>query len=404
MSAHPRRFLATGHAGRSALLVPVLGALAYAGCVVAYLPLLTLFVPLRVEQIAGDTRVGLLATTMIAGAVMASIAGILFGWLSDRSLERGTGRRSWIATGLAATLLSYAGVAGARTPAMLILAVMAFQVALNVMLAPLVALLAEESPDRQNGLMSGLLAGAQPLGAAVGLMLVEATGPALPLRLAIIAVLVGLCLAPLLATPARLVADPVDQPVSAWSSDLAIAWISRLLVQVAGNVLFGYLLFFMEQFAAPAARGAVPTRVGTLIFLANLVPLPLAVLLGRWSDKTGRRKPFLMAAIALDVAGLVVMAGATDWRIAAAGFGLYSIGWVVFLTLQIGFVMQLLPNPRRRARDLGLINLSNTAPVLIGPALAWWLATAHSFSTLFLALAALSLIGGVAMLGVAGRK
>ncbi|MGQ7379006.1 MFS transporter, partial [Streptococcus suis] len=92
----------------------------------------------------------------------------LFGWLSDRLLERGTGRRYWIAAGLVATIASYAGIASARTPAMLVLSVMAFQVALNIALAPLMALLAEESPDRQNGLMSGLLAGAQPLGAAIG--------------------------------------------------------------------------------------------------------------------------------------------------------------------------------------------------------------------------------------------
>lgn len=403
MRAYPR-LLTIDRDGQPASLVPVFGALGYAGGVVAYLPLLTLFLPLRVEQIAGETRVGVLATTMIAGAVVASAAGILFGWLSDIALERGVGRRYAIAAGLVATIVSYAGVAVASTPVMLILAVMAFQVALNLMLSPLVALLAEESPDRQNGLMSGLLAGAQPLGAAVGLLLVHATAPALGLRLALIAIVVGLCLAPLLTTSARPVARMEARATSDVSADLAIAWISRLMVQVAGNVLFGYLLFFMEQFAAPGARGAVPGQVGALIFLANIVPLPLAVLLGRWSDSNGRRKPFLVAAVALDVAGLLIMAYATDWAVAAVGFGLYSIGWIVFLTLQIGFVMQLLPNPRRRGRDLGVINLANTAPVLIGPALAWWLATPQSFSTLFLALAAVSLVGGLAMVGVRGRQ
>jgi MFS family permease len=117
-----------------------------------------------------------------------------------------------------------------------------------------------------------------------------------------------------------------------------------------------------------------------------------------------RRKPFMMIAVILDAAGLVMMACATNWTSAAIGLCIYSIGWTVFLTLQIGFVMQLLPNPRRRGRDLGLINLANTAPVLIGPALAWWLATPQNFSTLFLTLAILSFVGGATMLGVTGRK
>lgn len=404
MKAPDRRSSAIVRAERPSVLVPVVGALGYAGCVVAYLPLLTLLLPLRIEQIAGEERVGVLATAMIAGAIVASIAGVVFGWLSDLTLERGIGRRSWIAAGLAATVGSYAGVAAAPTAALLICAIMAFQVALNLMLAPLVALLAEESPDRQNGLMSGLLAGAQPLGAAVGLILVNYTVPALDFRLALIAIVVGLCLAPLLATSGAAIAAPSEQAASAASADLALVWFSRLLVQVAGNVLFGYLLFFMEQFAAPGARGAVPAQVGALIFLANIIPLPLGVVLGRWSDRSGRRKPFLVGAVLLDAAGLVAMAYATDWRIAAVGFGVYSVGWIVFLTLQVGFVMQLLPNPQRRGRDLGVINLANTAPVLIGPAIAWWLATPQSFSTLLLVLAAVTVAGGAAMLGVTGRE
>lgn len=398
-----RRFSAR-RAGRSTLLVPALGALGYAGCVVAYLPLLTLLLPVRIEQIAGEARFGVLATTMIAGAAMASVSGILFGWLSDRSLQHGGGRRRWIAAGLVATIVSYAGIAGARTPAMLVLAVMAFQVALNAALAPLVALIAEESPDQRNGLMSGLLAGAQPLGAVIGPLLMAWSAWGLGLQLAVVAVIFAICLVPLLVTSARTLSQPVEPTVALWSRDLAVAWVSRLTVQIAGNVLFAFLFFYMEQFATPSARAAVPAQVGALIFLANIVPLPLAVVLGRWSDRIGRRKPFLVAASALDAAGLVVMACAHDWTVAAVGFCLYSIGWLVFLTLQIGFVMQLLPNPQRRGRDLGLINLSNTVPVLIGPALAWWLATPRSFGMLLLTLAALSLAGGVAMLGVTGRK
>ncbi len=386
--------------------LPVLGALAYAGGVVAYLPLLTLLLPLRVEQIAGEARLGVLATAMIAGAAMASVAGILFGWLSDRTLERGPGRRVWIAAGLVATIVSYAGIASARTPVMLVLAVMVFQVALNVALAPLVALLAEEIPDRQNGLMSGLLAGAPPIGAAIGPLLTGCTGPGLGLRLALIAGVVAACIVPLLATATATVAPaPIDdQPRASASPDFILAWVSRLLLQIAGNVLFAYLLFFMEQFPVPTGRGTATTQVSTLILVANIVPLPVALLVGRWSDRIGRRKPFLVVAAMLDAAGLLVMASASEWTVAAAGFLLYSTGWLVFLTLQIGFVMQLLPNPTRRGRDLGLLNLANTVPVLIGPALAWWLATPRAFGMLFVTLAGLSLAGGLAMLGVKGRR
>lgn len=389
---------------RSRTFFPLLGALAYAGGVVAYVPLLTLFLPLRVEQVAGAARFDVLAATMMAGAVMAGASGIVFGWLSDRSLERGGGRRRWILGGLVALFLSYAGVAGARTPWAIVAAVMAFQVALNAVLGPLVALLAEESADRQKGLMSGLLAGAQPFAAAIGPVLVAWTVPGLGIRLAAIAGVVAVCLVPLMLAPSMPVERAPERAVTVPRRDLAIALGARLLMQIAGNVLFAYLLFFMEEFVGPAARASVPLRVGGLLFLANFAPLPVAVLLGRWSDRIGRRKPFLIGASALAAVGLAVMGCADGWTGAATGFCLYSVGSGVFLTLQIGFAMQLLPDPRRRGRDLGIVNLSNTAPVLIGPVLIWWLATPRHLSPLLLTLAALSLAGGLAMLGVKGRR
>ena len=68
------------------------------------------------------------------------------------------------------------------------------------------------------------------------------------------------------------------------------------------------------------------------------------------------------------------------------------------------FAMQLLPTPAHRGRDLGLLNLTNTLPALLGPLLAWMLATPRDFSAVLLVLAALTLAGGLAMLGVRSRR
>jgi len=78
------------------------------------------------------------------------------------------------------------------------------------------------------------------------------------------------------------------------------------------------------------------------------------------------------------------------------------VGSAVFLALHAGYVMQLLPNPRRHGRDLGLINLTNTLPALIGPMLAWLLATPSNFAGLMMILAALTLGGGIAILAIHG--
>ena len=75
----------------------LLYALANAGGVAAYLPLLTLLLPTKMAGAAGDLRIEWLAAATFAGAVTASLANIAFGWASDL---RGS-RRSWVMVGLA---------------------------------------------------------------------------------------------------------------------------------------------------------------------------------------------------------------------------------------------------------------------------------------------------------------
>ncbi|MFN3435185.1 MAG: MFS transporter, partial [Sphingomonas sp.] len=105
-------------------------ALANIGGVIAYLPLLTLLLPVKVEGLGGEARIGVFAACATAGAVAASGANILFGWLSDRSVRRGgaagNGRRRWMAGGIVATAITYAGVALATTPAGIVAAIVVF--------------------------------------------------------------------------------------------------------------------------------------------------------------------------------------------------------------------------------------------------------------------------------------
>lgn len=375
-------------------------ALANAGGVIAYLPLLTLLLPIKVEAIAGPNRFGLLTATVVVGAIAASAANILFGWLSDRAVAKGGGRRSGVAWGLFALALGVMAVALAATPVALVAGVAAFQAGVNALLAPLLAIMADEIPDAQKGVAGGLLALGQPVAAAVGAQLVSG-GTFLPFALVVLAT--TLCVAPLLLTPHRAAGDEAIAAPRQRRLDLAVAWTARLLVQVAGAVLSLFLLFYFESVAAlpsPLLAG----RLGHLLTLAYLLPLPVAVVAGRVSDRTGRRRPVLLAAALLAAAGLVGMGVARDWTGGAWAFGAYAVGSAVFLALHAAYAMQLLPSATHRGRDLGLINLANTLPQLAGPLLAWSLATPRDFSGLMLVLAALTGGGGVLMMAVQRRQ
>ncbi|MGK6356936.1 MFS transporter [Sphingomonas sp. DT-207] len=404
-TAEPPRIPAGGSSRRPFGFLLAL-ALAYAGGTIGYLPLLSLLLPMKIQAMAGDGRIGLFTATAIAGAIAASLSNILFGWLSDRSVARGRGRRGWLAGGVIATAASYALVAAVSTPATIIIAIMIFQCAVNALLAPLLAIMADEVPDAQKGIAGGLLSVANPLASAVAAVVVTVGLPNEAAQLAAVAGAMAACALPALLTRARPV--PPEQEtrteVRVLRRDLLTAWAARLLLQVAGNMLSLYLLYYFQSVVPGAPPAELAARVSHILTLAFIIPLPIAVLIGRLSDRVGRRKPFLFAAAGIAASGLVAMAFARDWPAGAIGFGAYAIGSQIFLVLHATFAMQLLPSPEHRGRDLGLLNLTNTLPTLIGFGLAWLLATPHDFGLLMLALAGLTLCAGATVLAIQGRR
>ncbi|WP_176499103.1 MFS transporter [Sphingomonas sp. HMP9] len=382
-------------------------ALAYIGGVVGYLPLLTLLLPMEVDAVAGAGRLGVLTAIVVAGGLAASLSNIAFGWLSDRSVRRGGGRRAWLGTGGAATALSYVAIAVATSPVRLILAVAVFQVAVNALLAPLLAIMADEVPDAQKGVAGGLLAMANPVASALAAALMATAALGAAARLAVVPIVTVACMIPLLRTRAQPV-EPRGHPTVPMKAvlrcDLALAWSARLLVQIAGSALFVYLFYYLESVSPSVAPVTIAAWMGTLMIVAYTVPLPIAVLVGRFADRSGRTKPFLFAAAIVAAAGLVGMAVAYDFTSGAVAFCVYTAGASVFLALHASFAMQLLPDPRHRGRDLGVLNLTNTLPGLLGPALTWTLATPTDFHAVMLVLAALTLCGGLIMLAARGRR
>lgn len=380
-------------------------ALANAGGVIGFLPLLTLLLPMKIDAIAPDARIGIVTVTTILGAIAASVSNIAFGAWSDRVRAAGGGRRVFVGGGLTGTVASFALIALATTPGAIVAAVVLFQVAVNAMLGPFLAIVADEVPDEHKGIAGGLLALATPLASAVstGTLLFANHEAA---RLALVALAMTALTLPLLFVHARATSgprhDPGPDPLA--RQDLVATWVARLLVQISGTVLLYFLLFYFQSVTSGLSAQALATRTGQLMTIAFIVPLPVAVLFGRLSDRTGVRKPFLLVAALLAATGLLAMATADDWQQAAVGFSLYAVGSATFLALHATFAMQLLPTAEHRGRDLGLLNLTNTLPSLIGPALAWLLATPNDFSALMVALAVLTALGGAAMLGVRGRR
>ncbi len=370
----------------------ILYGLAWAGVAIAYLPFLTILLPIRVSDLAGaDLGIMWVARISFAGALAASIGHILFGWLSDISGVR----RPWMAAGLLLSSLLLLLVPQAGGLGGLLAIIIAWQLALNMMMAPLAAFAGDVVPDAHKGVLGGLMALAPGTGALAG-MAITWPGLAGPdFRLALVVALVAACVGPILLLRLPPPADaavenaapPPPQPGSARRM-----WLARLAVQIAEAALFAYLYLWFRSVDARMTDN----RVASLFAIILLASAPLSLLAGRWSDRRGR--PFVpLRLLALGSAlGLVIMSiGGGELAGAVLGFGLFALASAGFLALHSAQTLRVLRQPGRRGRDLGLFNLTNTIPSLIMPWLTLGLMPQFGFAGLFLVLALLCVAGAL---------
>lgn len=378
-------------------------ALAAAGGAVGYVPLLTVLLPQHIAELQGGEDVAALAQVTFLGAVMASLANIGAGMISDRSRVR----RPWIVAGLVMSCALLMLIGEARTISEVVLLVMGWQVALNLMLAPLLAWAGDCFPDRQKGELGGAMALAPALGALAGSLVTYADLVPPDARLTLVAGLEAALVLPALIFGSKRVRTQLMQPraVRTEAGDarpdhaMRRMWAARFLVQVAEGGMFAFLLFWLRSIAPGFSE-----HTAANIFSAVLVcAVPASLLLGRWSDRHGRPIQPLAGAAVMCAAGLGVMAAAGTLAMAIAGYVLFAIAAAIFLSLHASQTLRVLPAPQHRGRDLGLFNLTNTLPAMAMPWLTVLLVPAFGYSALFALFALLALVSAGLLASFARR-
>lgn len=377
---------------------------------VAFIPFFSILLPMKIEAVAPQSRVALLGWITVVGAIAASIANIAFGALSDRThAARGT-RRPWIAAGLGLTMIGYALIYRAQTAAGLTGAILFFQCALNLLFAPLGAVLADEVPDSAKGLAAALLGIAHPFASFVGVLVLTPLLPGEAARFGTICAGAAALILPfLLFARERQLGGHAQQTAGRPPPprrDFALAWAARFAVQIAGTAIMTYLYFYFQAVLGGPGGEDVGEAVAMTIAWGTAAAVLLTILAGRLSDRLARRKPFIGLSGAGMAVGLCIMAGADGWWVAACGYWLFVSGYSVFIAVHSAFAVQLLPSSRHRGRDLGILNLTNTVPSVIGPMLAMLLLgeAGGGFTPLLLALALVAALGAGGALLVNSRS
>jgi MFS family permease len=299
----------------------------------------------------------------------------------------------------------------------LVVGALFFQLCLNLLFGPLVALLADLVPPVQRGRVAAFIGLAPPAGAVAGALLAGVALPQESLRYGSIAALLVASTAPLLLlareapTGSGLLrlapaAPRVERrPGLRLTRDFGFAWLSRLLIQFAITTVSLFTLFNIQDRTEPPNRLAPEALLGLLVIGASLTQTAASLGGGFLSDHLARRKPFVLLAGLLLAAATIALAISPAWPVMAGAFLVYGVGYGFFTTVDAALITEVLPSDQDIGRDLGLSNLANTLPQMLAPLLgAALLHDGAGYPWLYLAAAAAAAFGGVTVLAVRGAR
>ena len=387
-------------------------ALANLGLYLGYLGPISVLLPNQVQAIAGPAhKVAVLGWVTGIGAAVAMIANPVAGALSDRTVSRFGRRRPWIAGGALAGAAALVLLSGQHALAGVIVGWSLAQAGLNAMQASLSAAVPDQVPVGQRGTVSGWIGLPQSVGVLLAVVLVTdvVAGDG---GYVLLAACVLACALPFAVSMPDLPAPRAGRPPWDWRAfarsfwlsprrypDFAWAWLTRFAVNLGNAMTLLYLLYFLRDrihysLLFPGHKAEDGLVVLILLYLAGVVLTAVAG--GVLSDRTGRRKlPVTVAGLVMAVAA-ALLALWPSWPAAMAAAAIMGLGYGVYLSVDAALVTQVLPAASGRAKDLGIINIANSGPQVLAPAVAAPLVSQlGGYRSLYLSVAVITVLGSL---------
>ena len=359
-------------------------ATAWLGIWMAQLTPIQLLLPKQIEE---QLNAASWIDNVVAFGIISAIAGVcalfafpLSGALSDRTVSRYGRRRPWI---LGGTVLFAASLVllGLQTTMVGIGVFWSLTlIGFCVLTAAITATISDRVPVNQRGYVSGWVSAPQAAGTILGILLVTILALSTFVGYLVVAVLLVVLVLPfLLKTPDAVLPADARPPLSAavllaglWINprkfpDFGWTLLGRILVNL-GNALGTTLLLYFLMFGLDRGAGAeddllLLTAVYMVFFIAS------ALIVGKVSDRIGKRKIFVYIAAYLQALAALILAFVPDFNIAIAAAGLLGLGYGSFMAVDQALATQVLPDAHSRGKDLGIMNIATAVPQAVAPLL-----------------------------------
>ncbi|MCI1984750.1 MAG: MFS transporter [Bifidobacteriaceae bacterium] len=364
-----------------------------------------ILLPAKTAQLAPDSKAAVIALLSTSAMVVATIANIVFGTLSDMTRSR-IGRRSpWIIGGSILTAISLLLLNTAPNVTVLVLYWCVFQLGLNAIIAPFVAIMADRVAPKYRGTISSMYAFGYSVGIYTGQMVGAQFLDRLNIGFWVLAAAV-LFAGPLAAIIMR---EPssLDMPKLKFdrkviithfsiplhnARDYYLALFGKFLIMAAKFSITGFQLYILTDYMKLDTKGS--TYYVSIISMCMMVTaIGMTILTGIISDRIKSRKlPVILSAIFI-AAGSILPFFSPNPNFMIAYAILAGMGLGAFNAVDQALNVEVLPNADSAAKDLGILNLANTGGQILGPVIAAALISSVGYHALFPLAAAFAIVG-----------
>ena len=357
------------------------------------------------------------ATSLSLIAVISSVLTMLIqpiaGILSDRTRSIWGRRAPWIVAGAVAGAAMLIGMRFSPTIGLLLVTYSIAQLGLNLASGPLSATVADRVPAESRGVMSALSGFGTLVGGAVGSLLAGTLFAMMgldayfPFALAVIVFTVLFVLVARdrdsrarTVPPLKLIGFLGSLVFALRDRDFRLLWIAKVVLMFGAGVSGAFGLYMLQSYIQPGLSVTEATQIAPLLTIAGIPGTVIALLVaGWWSDRVGRRKPFVIVSTVL-IAGSMFIP--LLWPTLPALFLQGIIAGVAvgtFLTVDQAMFIDLLPDKEAAARDLGISTLGGNLGQALGPLIAGFVVASTGgyralwvVSIIFVALAAVMVV------------
>lgn len=347
---------------------------------IAFFAPINILIGLQATEIDAGHKEAILSLVTGCGAAVALVANPVTGALSDRTTSRWGRRSPWILCGAVLGTAAMLFLSGATTIAALVIGWCLVQAGCNAMYSTITAAVPDRVPVAQRATVGGLAAMGQTLGILGGSVVGFVIFGDVAVGYWICAVAIALGVIPYLTHRNDPVLPAGVQPPFRWGAfvrgfwinpaghpDFGWAWLTRFLMFVGNQLVIVYLLFFLtDVIHHPNPAGGVLVLTGLYAVMVVLT----SVVVGRWSDRVGRRKVFVAGASGVIACAALIMAFFQVWPAAMAGAAVLGIGFGAYLAVDFALLTQVLPSAAARGKDMGVVNVAAALPQVIAPTLA----------------------------------